>query len=136
LTYPQGPSPLPQQQQQQQQQFNNIKNDPEGEEGGGGGGSNSSSGGGTAWYNRCKWTCLVCGKAFCSGFWRHVQEAHALPKTAYLEQYGRAGMDIVHYFCRVCNKKIPWSGASINAHTKAGVVREITFFYFCAMPFL
>jgi hypothetical protein len=126
--YPQGPSPLPQQHQQQQQQFNNIKNDPEGEEEGGGGGGNNSGGGGTAWYNRCKWTCLVCGKAFCSGFWRHVQEAHALPKAAYLEQYGRSGMDIVHYFCRVCNKKIPWSGASINAHTKAGVVRQIVFY--------
>jgi hypothetical protein len=69
----------------------------------------------------------VCGKAFCSGFWRHVQEAHALPKSAYLEQYGRAGMDIVHYFCRVCNKKIPWSGASINAHTKAGLSRKCLF---------
>jgi hypothetical protein len=82
-------------------------------EGGGGGG------GGTAWYNRCKWTCMVCNKAFCSGFWRHVQEAHGLAKTTYLEQFGKAGIDIVHYFCRICNRKIPWSGASINGHTKA-----------------
>ena len=113
----QGPSYLPQQQQHHQTAAasNSLQNDTaEGEEGGG-----NSSGGGTAWYNRCKWTCMVCQKAFCSGFWRHVQEAHALPKSAYLDRYGKAGIDIVHYFCRICNRKIPWSGASINGHTKA-----------------
>jgi hypothetical protein len=62
---------------------------------------------------------MVCNKAFCSGFWRHVQEAHGLAKTTYLEQFGKAGIDIVYYFCRICNRKIPWSGASINGHTKA-----------------
>ena len=26
------------------------------------------------WYNKCKWTCMICGRAFSSGFWKHVQE--------------------------------------------------------------
>ena len=87
------------------------ESDPTTAEGGGGIG--------TAWYNRCKWTRMVCNKAFCSGFWRHVQEAHSLAKNSYLEQFGKAGIDIVFYFCRICNRKVPWSGASINGHTKA-----------------
>ena len=36
-----------------------------------------------------------------------------------MRDYGRQGINIVHYFCRICDKKIPWSGASINAHTKS-----------------
>jgi len=74
---------------------------------------------GTPWYNRCKWTCCVCQKAFSSGFWRHVQESHNITKEDYIKQNGKTGIEIVHYFCKICNKKVPWSGASINAHTKA-----------------
>ena len=71
------------------------------------------------WYNRCTWTCILCSKTFCSGFWKHVNEKHFLKKEDYLRDYGRQGINIVHYFCRICDKKIPWSGASINAHTKS-----------------
>ena len=71
------------------------------------------------WYNRCTWTCLLCSKTFCSGFWKHVNEKHFLKKEDYLRDYGKQGIRIVHYYCRICDKKIPWSGASINAHTKA-----------------
>ena len=73
---------------------------------------------GAPWYNKCKWTCLLCNKTFCSGFWRHVNEKHFLKKEDYLRDYGKQGIEIVHYFCKICNKKIPWSGASINAHMK------------------
>ena len=71
------------------------------------------------WYNKCTWTCLLCSKTFCSGFWKHVNEKHSLKKEDYLRHYGKQGIQIVHYFCRICDKKVPWSGASINAHTKA-----------------
>ena len=71
------------------------------------------------WYNRCTWTCILCSKTFCSGFWKHVNEKHFLKKEDYLRDYGRQGINIIHYHCRICNKKIPWSGASINAHTKS-----------------
>ena len=74
---------------------------------------------GLPWYNRCKWTCMICRRAFSSGFWKHVQESHEKSKEDYLSEHGKAGIDIVHYFCKICNKKIPWSGASINSHTKA-----------------
>lgn len=74
---------------------------------------------GLPWYNKCKWTCMLCNKAFSSGFWRHVSENHSYTKENYLQEFGKNGIDIVHYFCKICNKKIPWSGASINAHTKA-----------------
>ena len=75
-------------------------------------------GSGQPWYNRCKWTCNVCDKAFSSGFWRHVQEAHSTKKEDYLREYGKKGIEIIHYFCKICSKKVPWSGASINAHMK------------------
>ena len=71
------------------------------------------------WYNKCSWTCLLCSKTFCSGFWKHVNEKHFLKKEDYIRDYGKQGIHIVHYFCRICDKKVPWSGASINAHTKA-----------------
>merc|ERR1719270_1608706 len=71
------------------------------------------------WYNRCTWTCILCSKTFCSGFWKHVNEKHFLKKEDYLRDYGKQGINIIHYHCRICNKKIPWSGASINAHTKS-----------------
>ena len=74
---------------------------------------------GPPWYNKCKWTCMICNKAFSSGFWRHVSESHSVRKEDYLQQFGKTGIEIVNYFCKICNKKIPWSGASINAHTKA-----------------
>ncbi len=62
---------------------------------------------------------MVCRRAFSSGFWKHVQEAHQQTKEEYLNTHGKAGIEIVHYVCRICDKKIPWSGASINSHTKA-----------------
>ena len=46
---------------------------------------------GTPWYNRCKWTCTVCEKAFSSGFWRHVQESHNITKKDYIKQNGKTG---------------------------------------------
>ena len=62
---------------------------------------------------------MVCRRAFSSGFWKHVQEAHQQKKEEYLNTHGKAGIEIVHYVCRICDKKIPWFGASINSHTKA-----------------
>jgi len=73
---------------------------------------------GAPWYNRCKWTCQLCNKSFSAGFWKHVNESHSLKKDEYLKTYGKEGIQIVHYWCQICNKRIPWSGASINAHVK------------------
>merc|ERR1719187_2428680 len=70
------------------------------------------------WYNKCKWKCSICTKQFSSGFWKHVNEFHFLKKEEYLRDFGKQGIDIVYYWCQICNKKIPWSGASINGHVK------------------
>ena len=70
------------------------------------------------WYNRCKWTCLLCSKSFSSGFWRHVNEVHFVKKEEYLRDYGRQGIEIVHYSCRICGRRTAWSGAAINSHMK------------------
>ena len=69
-------------------------------------------------YNKCKWTCLICYKVFSSGFWRHVNETHFLKKEEYIKDYGRQGIMIVNYSCELCHKKIPWTGATINNHLK------------------
>jgi len=73
---------------------------------------------GTPWYNKCKWTCQLCNKSFSAGFWKHVNESHSLKKDEYIKTYGKDGIQIVQYWCQICNKRIPWSGASINGHVK------------------
>ena len=70
------------------------------------------------WYNKCKWTCLLCYKTFCSGFWRHVNEQHFMKKDEYLADYSRQGITIVTYSCRVCGERLPWTGTNISAHVK------------------
>ena len=70
------------------------------------------------YYNKCKWTCLICYKVFSSGFWRHVNESHFLKKEEYLNDFGRQGIMIVNYSCELCQKKIPWTGVTINNHLK------------------
>ena len=70
------------------------------------------------WYNKCKWTCLLCYKTFCSGFWRHVNEQHFMKKDEYLADYSRQGITIVTYSCRVCGERLPWTATNISAHVK------------------
>ena len=70
------------------------------------------------WYNKCKWTCLICYKTFSSGFWRHVNEQHFMKKEEYLSDYGKQGITIVNYSCKICKMKVQWTGVHISNHVR------------------
>ncbi len=72
------------------------------------------------WFNGCEYKCQLCARILYSvaGLSLHLRDAHFMDKFAYFRQFGRAGIRIKKYRCKICRKCFPWSGVSISKHVK------------------
>jgi hypothetical protein len=73
------------------------------------------------WYNKCSWTCQICGKLYMtnsSAFFKHVTQDHKVSVEDYKEKYGNTGIVFVDHKCKLCNKLVPCNGLSMCKHYK------------------
>ena len=76
----------------------------------------------TPWYNKCSWTCQICGCVVNSSsysFTIHLQNAHKMLRIAYEKKYGYKGIRHVDHQCQLCFELYPWNSNSLATHFKA-----------------
>ena len=73
------------------------------------------------WYNKCSWTCMICGrmeKTNSSVFFKHVAQEHKLSVEEYKEEFGTKGVLYTDHKCKICGKNVPQNGLTLCKHLK------------------
>ena len=75
----------------------------------------------TKWYNKCSWTCQICGRVErtnSSVFFKHVAQEHNRSVEEYKEEFGSKGVLYSDHKCKICARNVPQNGLSLCKHLK------------------
>ena len=73
---------------------------------------------GREWFQKCRYTCQICGKAFSAGNFLtlHCKKTHMMDKVEYVKHFGLRGVEIRSYGCKLCGKQLTCEAKVLSSH--------------------